>query len=165
MISINPSEISAQERYKLATGSVIPRPIALVSTISNDGIPNLSPFSFFTVAAYSPLVLAIFPLHYKTGTELKDTTKNLLQNGECVIHITTEDLAEKANLASGLYDYRKNEFEITGLTPLKSDMVKPFRVQEAPIQFEGKVYQHHQVGEGVGASDAFFYRSSKSTCS
>lgn len=156
MISINPSEISAQERYKLATGSVIPRPIALVSTISNDGIPNLSPFSFFTVAAYSPLVLAIFPLHYKTGTELKDTTKNLLQNGECVIHITTEDLAEKANVASGIYEYGKNEFEITGLTPLKSDMVKPFRVQQAPIQFEGKVYQHHKVGEGVGASDAFF---------
>lgn len=156
MISISPDQIQAQDRYKLATGSVIPRPIALVSTLSNEGVPNLSPYSFFTVAAYSPLILVFFPLHFKKGEELKDTAKNMFQNGECVIHITTEEMAEKANVTSGLYEYGKNEFEISGFTPIPSDIVKPFRVKEAPVQFEGKLYKHVPIGDGLGSSDAFF---------
>jgi flavin reductase (DIM6/NTAB) family NADH-FMN oxidoreductase RutF len=156
MISIDPSKISTQERYKIATGSVIPRPIALVSTMSKDGKSNLAPFSFFTIAAYSPLVLVFFPLNYKTGTELKDTAKNILETKECVIHIATEELAEKINQTSGLYPFGENEFDIADLTPVPSHSVKPFRVKECPIHFECKLYTSLEIGEGVGGSKAIF---------
>jgi flavin reductase (DIM6/NTAB) family NADH-FMN oxidoreductase RutF len=156
MLSIDIQSITPQQCYKLATGSVIPRPIALVSTLSKDGKSNVAPFSFFTVAAYNPFVLVFFPLNYKTGTELKDTARNFLETGECVIHITTEEMAEKANTASGLYPIGENEFDIAAFTPVPSHIVKPFRVAESPIHFECKLYKSLEIGSEAGGSTALF---------
>lgn len=156
MKTIKISDLDPQDVYKLATGSVIPRPIALVSTLSENGIPNLAPFSFFTVAAYSPFVLVFFPLNYKKDFELKDTVKNILATNEFVLHIINEDLASAVNTASGIYPFEENEFEISGLTPIPSLKVKPFRVKEAPIHFECKLFGNLEIGKGIGGSHAIF---------
>lgn len=156
MIEIDVSKISKKDRYKLASGSVIPRPIALVSTISKDGIPNLAPFSFFTIASYSPFILVFFPLNYKKGFELKDTVKNILATNEFVIHIVDESLASPVNVASGIYPFDENEFDISGLTPIPSIKVKPFRVKESKIHFECILFGSLEIGKGEGGSNAIF---------
>lgn len=150
-------EIGQKERYKLLVGSVVPRPIALVSTQSDIGKLNLAPFSFFTVVCVNPMMLAFFPQRYKRGKELKDTAKNLFETGECVINITTKAIAEAANKASGLFDATVNEFEISGLTPISSVKIKPPRVKESPIQFECKLERSITFGnEESGGTDGMF---------
>lgn len=156
MKCIDIQSITPQQKYKLATGSVVPRPIALISTLSKDGISNIAPFSFFTVAAYNPLMLTFYSLHYKSGNEIKDTARNLLDTQECVIHITTEDVAEKANKTSGLYPFETDEFGIAELTPVPSHVVNPFRIAECPIHFECKLYKTFEIGSDAGGSTAFF---------
>jgi len=79
-MEVSPFQIENMERYKLLIGSVVPRPIALVSTLSSEGEPNLAPFSFFTVAAYNPMILVFFPLRYKKGLEFKDTVLNIREH-------------------------------------------------------------------------------------
>jgi flavin reductase (DIM6/NTAB) family NADH-FMN oxidoreductase RutF len=155
-MEISPFQIENMERYKLLIGSVVPRPIALVSTISALGEPNLAPFSFFTIAAYNPMLLVFFPIRYKKDLEFKDTVTNIRETAEFVINVVTEDIAEGANLCSGLYEKGANEFVISGLTAEKSRIVKPFRVRESPIQFECKLHKMLTISEEPGGSDAIF---------
>jgi flavin reductase (DIM6/NTAB) family NADH-FMN oxidoreductase RutF len=155
-MEISPYQIDPQERYKLLISAVVPRPIALVSTIGADGKPNLAPFSFFTVASYNPMVVVFFPLRFKKGDELKDTVRNVRETAEFVINVTTEGIAEAVNACSGLYDYGVNEFEKSGLTPVVSKVVKPFRVKESPISLECRLYKMFAIGDETGGSDAIF---------
>ncbi|KPP97008.1 MAG: DIM6/NTAB family protein [Bacteroidetes bacterium HLUCCA01] len=155
-MEVSPFQIENMERYKLLIGSVVPRPIALVSTLSSEGEPNLAPFSFFTVAAYNPMILVFFPLRYKKGLEFKDTVLNIRETAEFVINIVTEDIAEAVNTCSGLYEKGANEFVISGLTAEKSRIVKPFRVRESPIQFECRLHKMITISEEPGGSDAIF---------
>lgn len=155
-MEISPFQIETVERYKLLIGSVVPRPIALVSTISAKGEPNLAPFSFFTVAACNPMLLVFFPLRYKAGLEFKDTVINIRETAEFVINVVTEDIAEATNACSGLYQKGANEFVISGLTAVKSRIVKPFRVKESPIQFECRLHKMITLSEEPGGSDAIF---------
>lgn len=157
-MEINPDELTAQQRYKLLIGSVVPRPIAFVSTIDENGTRNLAPFSFFNVVCYNPMILAFFPQKYKKDGELKDTVKNIQANGEFVINITTEAIADAMNATSGLYDYGVDEFEVTGLTPAPSVAIKPPRVLESPVNFECRLERMIEFGSDKGGCDAVFGR-------
>lgn len=156
-MEINPQEISQQERYKLLIGSVIPRPIAFVSTINSRGERNLSPFSYFTVASVNPMIVVFFPLRFKTGTERKDTVKNILETCQFVVNIASEAIMEPLNQTSGIYDEALDEFEISGLTPTPSKVVVPPGVAECKIRMECELYHTLAIGdEGSGGSDAIF---------
>ncbi len=155
-MEINPDKLSSKERYKLLIGSVIPRPIAFVSTVSENGVPNLAPFSFFNVVCFNPMILAFFPIRYKKGDELKDTVKNITATKEFVINVATEKLAKSVNTASGLYDYQVDEFEVSGLTKSKSVTVNPPGVLESPIRFECVLEKMISFGDDAGGSNGIF---------
>lgn len=137
-IVIDPCAHAATEIYKLLIGSVVPRPIAFVSTISAEGIPNLAPFSFFNVICANPPVVS-FASGFRTPE--KDTLANVRANGEFVVNIVTEEIAEQMNLCSGDYQAGVDEFKVSGLTPAPSDLIRPPRVAESPMNMECKVLQ------------------------
>jgi flavin reductase (DIM6/NTAB) family NADH-FMN oxidoreductase RutF len=135
---VDPASVSAQANYKLLIGSVVPRPIAFVSTLSPEGIPNLAPFSFFNAVCGNPPVIT-FACGFRIPP--KDTLANVRATGEFVVNIVTEEMAEKMNLTSGDYPADVDEFEISALTPAPSDLVKPPRVRESPVNMECKALQ------------------------
>ncbi len=145
--------------YKILIGSVLPRPIAWVSTISKEGVPNLAPFSFFTVASSNPPVLCFAPaLKFEVyeGTQKgipKDTLKNIQDTGEFVVNIVSRAIAEKMNQSSGSYAHGVNEFEKAGLATAPSTHIAPPRVAESLINFECKLFQVISFGEHPGAGN------------
>lgn len=145
--------------YKILIGSILPRPIAWVSTLSKDGIANLAPFSFFTVASSNPPVLCFSPalkLEVYEGTQRgipKDTLKNIQDTGEFVVNIVSKQVAEKMNQSSGSYAHGVNEFEKAGLTAAPSTHIAPPRVQASLINFECKLHQVISFGEHPGAGN------------
>ncbi len=153
MIDLDPEMMSNQERYKLLIGSVVPRPIAFVSTISPDGVPNLAPFSFFMGVCSTPLTICFSPMYRGSDAEKKDTLKNIEATGEFVVHIVSEDIAEQMNQTAGEYPYGVDEFEVAGLTKIPSEKVKPFRVKESPIQMECKLHQIVSLGDNIGSAN------------
>ena len=146
-----PKDLSVPEVHKLLLGGVAPRPIALVSTISKDGINNLSPFSFFNAFGANPPVVAFSPSRRGRDASLKDTYNNLMETGECVIQAVTHSIVEQVSLASAEYPPDIDEFVKSGLTPIDSDLVKPKRVKESPFQMECRLVEMKSFGEG-GAS-------------
>ena len=146
-----PKELSVPEVQRLLQGGVGPRPIALVSTISKDGINNLSPFSFYNVFGANPPVIAFSPSRRGRDGSLKDTYLNLIETKECVVQAVTFDMVEQVSLASTEYERGIDEFIKSGLTPIDSDLVKPKRVKESPFQMECKLLDMMSYGDG-GAS-------------
>ncbi|OGU66831.1 MAG: hypothetical protein A2W30_03755 [Ignavibacteria bacterium RBG_16_36_9] len=146
-----PKDLSVPEVHKLLLGGVAPRPIALVSTISKDGINNLSPFSFFNAFGANPPVVAFSPSRRGRDASLKDTYNNLMETGECVIQAVTHSIVEQVSLASAEYPPDIDEFVKSGLTPIDSDLIKPKRVKESPFQMECRLVEMKSFGEG-GAS-------------
>lgn len=124
------------DNYKFLIGSIIPRPIAVVSTLNIDGSNNLAPFSFFTAVSASPMIIAFSPMIRTSNGEFKDTVKNILREKEFVVNFCTEDNYEKVNLASTELPFGEDEFKLSGLTPIKSELVKAHRMKESPVQFE-----------------------------
>jgi flavin reductase (DIM6/NTAB) family NADH-FMN oxidoreductase RutF len=141
---VDPSSQPPLNIYRLLVGSVVPRPIAFVSTISPDGINNLAPFSFFNAVCADPPTVLFCPNNRKPT---KDTLANVRATGEFVINIVSEDIAEKMNVCSGDYPAGIDEFEVAGLTPTPSDLVKPPRVREAHVNMECKVTQIISIGD------------------
>ena len=133
---VDPRSTSQTDLYKLLIGSIVPRPIAFVSTISPEGIRNLAPFSFFTCASASPPVLCFSATRRSGGDARKDTLRNVLETREFVVNVVSEDIAEQMNVTSGDYLPEVDEFEMARLTPIPSDLVKPPRVAESRVQFE-----------------------------
>ncbi len=155
MKSYDPKEIGIPETHKLLLGGVAPRPIALVSTISKDGINNLSPFSFFNAFGANPPVVAFSPSRRGRDGSLKDTYSNLQETKECVIQVVTFNMAEQISLASTEYESDIDEFLKCGLTPIDSDIVKPKRVKESPFQMECKLLEMRSFGsKGASANIA-----------
>lgn len=146
-----PKELSVPEVQRLLQGGVGPRPIALVSTISKEGINNLSPFSFYNVFGANPPVIAFSPSRRGRDGSLKDTYLNLIETKECVVQAVTFDMVEQVSLASTEYERGVDEFIKSGLTPIDSDLVKPKRVKESPFQMECKLLDMMSYGDG-GAS-------------
>lgn len=147
-MEFNPSHLGEKEVYKLLAGSVVPRPIAWVSTISEGGELNLAPFSFFTVASRNPpmLCLSIGPgVGDREGTE-KDTLVNIRSQREFVINVVPAPLGNQMQKSAENLPSDTNEFEAAGLTPADSHLVSPKRVKEAPIHMECKLEQIIQLG-------------------
>ena len=124
------------DNYKFLIGSIIPRPIAVISTRNIDGSNNLAPFSFFTAVSASPMIIAFCPMIRTSNGEFKDTVKNILREKEFVVNFWTENNYTKVNLASTELPYGEDEFKFAGLTPVDSEVVKAKRLLESPIQFE-----------------------------
>lgn len=138
------------DNYKFLIGSILPRPIAVVSTLNSDGSNNVAPFSFFTAVSAKPMMIAFSPLIRSATGELKDTPKNIFREKEFVINIVSYELAEKINLCSTELPYGEDEFKFAGLTPIESEKVKARRIKESKIHFECLYRDHLTYGEGPG---------------
>lgn len=142
-----------QEVYRRLVEVVIPRPIALVSTVDAEGRPNLAPFSFFTVVSANPPHLAFSPLRAGRTGALKDTLKNVLATREFVVHVVTEPIAQAVNMASASLPHGTSEFEHSGLTPVPSARVRAPRVAESPVAMECELVEVRTYGEAGGAGN------------
>lgn len=152
-LSVNPSETPTARVHGLLLSAVAPRPIAFASTMDREGRPNLAPFSFFNVFSAKPPILVFAPNRSGRTGQDKDTALNVRQTFEVVINTINYDMAAWANVASAEFERGINEFEKAGFTPLKSEIVKPYRVAESPVQIECKVLQVVSVGAGGGSGD------------
>lgn len=148
MIQIDPTTKTARECYKIATGSILPRPIAWVSTLSKNGVPNLAPYSFFTVASSNPLRLLFCPQLANGATE-KDTLANVKATQEFVINLTNERTAEAMNKSATGLPSDQSEFEYAGVTPAPSTTIKAPYVAEAPLAFECQLFDITYSGKGA----------------
>lgn len=153
MITFNPQEISVQRLHKLLLGSVGPRPIAFASTMNAAGQANLAPFSFFNVFSANPPILIFSPARSGRTNETKDTYKNVKELPEVVINVVNFEIVHQMSLASSPYSPGISEFEKSGLTPIPSETIKPFRVAEAPVQFECRVNEVKELGHEGGAGN------------
>lgn len=138
---VDPRSATARDVYKLMIGAIVPRPIAFVSTISPEGIYNLAPFSFFTGISANPPAICFCPMVRAGDDPRKDTLRNIEETGEFVVNVVSEEFAEKMNQTSGEYPFEVDEFALSGLTPLPSDLVKPPRVSESHINMECKLLE------------------------
>jgi flavin reductase (DIM6/NTAB) family NADH-FMN oxidoreductase RutF len=129
--------------YKLLTGAVIPRPIGWISSLSEDNVPNLAPFSFFNVVGDDPPHVMFSAA--RSNNANKDTLNNVLSTGQFVVNMVTEDIVEQMNKTSEMVAAEVNEFELAGLTPLASIKIKPFRVKESPITMECELVHHYEL--------------------
>jgi len=153
MFSIEPKDVSVEKLHKYLLGAIGPRPIAFASTIDEDGNPNLSPFSFFNVFGANPPVLIFSAARRGRDNTTKHTFENAKKVDEVVINIVNYDIVQQMSLSSTEYGEGVNEFEKSGLSMLKSDLVKPFRVAESPVQFECKVKEVIETGTEGGAGN------------
>jgi flavin reductase (DIM6/NTAB) family NADH-FMN oxidoreductase RutF len=137
-VIVDPAQATGSQLYKLLVGAVVPRPIAFVSTISASGVHNLAPFSFFNAVCGEPPIVC-----FSTAVRepRKDTYLNVRETGEFVVNMVSEEIAEQMNVASGEYPMGVDEFEKSGLTPVKSDLIRPPRVLECPVSMECKLMQ------------------------
>lgn len=135
------------QQYKLLSATVVPRPIALVTTISEDGRQNAAPFSFFNTMGENPPVL-VLGLQEKPDGSLKDTTVNIQANGQFVVHTVDEDIAEAMNVCGVAFPSGESEAEAAGLTLVPSDLVRPARIVEAPVAFECEKIAIVQISPG-----------------
>ncbi|MEZ4771753.1 MAG: flavin reductase family protein [Bacteroidia bacterium] len=153
MLTIDPKTTPIPQLHQYLVGAVAPRPIAFVSTISADGIPNLAPYSFFNVFGSNPPIAAFSSNRRVRGNTTKDTLANVKATGEAVINIVNYSIVHQMALTSVDYAPEVSEFEKAGLTPIPSDLVKPFRVSESPVQMECVVRDIITIGEGGGGSN------------
>ena len=128
-------ELNPQARYRLLNGGVTPRPIAWISTRSAENIDNLAPYSFFTVASCNPPVLLYTQVTQRNAVD-KDTLKNLMETGECVINIVNAALLEKMNMTSASLAIDESEFNFANVESCPSDKVLPRSVRESPVRYE-----------------------------
>lgn len=148
---IDPSETSTRDMYQHMIRAITPRPIAWVSSVSNRGIVNLAPFSFFSGVTANPPSVVISVANRRDGSK-KDTLLNIEENGQFVVNVVNRTLAEAMNQTSAEYPPEVDEFEAAGLTPIPSMRINPPRVSGAPIQMECELIQVVPVGEGPAAS-------------
>jgi flavin reductase (DIM6/NTAB) family NADH-FMN oxidoreductase RutF len=153
LLTINPKKIEIAKLHNYLLSAVAPRPIALASTIDKDGNPNLSPFSFFNVFSANPPILIFSPARRVRDNTVKHTLENVKEVKEVVINVVTYAMVQQTSLASTEYDKGINEFEKAGFTMLKSDIVRPFRVAESPVQMECNVKDIVVLGKEGGAGN------------
>ena len=156
MISIIPSATDIPKLHGYLLGSIGPRPIAFVSTVDEEGRPNLSPFSFFNVFSANPPILIFSPARRVRDNTTKHTLDNVIKLKEVVINVVNYGMVQQMSLSSTEYKKGENEFIKAGLTMLESDLVKPFRVGESPVQFECKVTKVEPLGKEGGAGNLVF---------
>jgi flavin reductase (DIM6/NTAB) family NADH-FMN oxidoreductase RutF len=152
-VIIDPASAGPRDTYKLMVGAIVPRPIAFVSSLSAGGIRNLAPFSFFTGISANPPVVCFSPMVRGSDGRRKDTLNNIEATGEFVVNVVSEEFVERMNLCSPEYPPEVDEFEVSGLTPVPSDLVKPARVAESRVQMECRLLQVvHVSAKPLGGS-------------
>lgn len=151
-MQLDPESLAVRDRYLLMIATILPRPIAWVSTISPNGVPNLAPFSFFTGICANPMTVCFAPVNDRNGKK-KDTLINIELTKQFTVNIVNEQNAEKMNQTSAPYAYGVNEFEKCGITAIPSALVKPPRVKESPVSYECELNQIVRIGEGALAGN------------
>ena len=149
---IDPNEIPFQDTHKLMIGSIVPRPIAFVSTCSKDGKNNVAPFSYFNGVCSKPPTVMFAPARRGWDGQEKDTLINIRETKEFVVNVVSEPFAEKMILCSTDFDPDVDEFDVSGLTPAPSVKVAPPRVSESKISLECKLNQIIEIGDGTAGS-------------
>lgn len=153
MLSLKISDLSTAELQNYLQYAIAPRPICFASTIDKEGNVNLSPFSFFNLFSTNPPVCIFSPARRVRDNTTKHTLENVLEVPECVINIVNYNMVQQTSLASVEYAKGVNEFLKAGFTELKSELVKPPRVAEAPVQFECVVNEVISLGKNAGAGN------------
>jgi flavin reductase (DIM6/NTAB) family NADH-FMN oxidoreductase RutF len=162
VVSIDPTLHQPRQIYKLMTGIIVPRPVALVSTVDSNGVANLAPFSFFSGVGSNPPTVLFCPVVRSRSISAaaqpdlhldlrKDTLRNVEETGEFVINIVSNAIAAAANATAAEVPPEVDEFVLSGLTPVPSEVVRPARVAESPAQMECKVLQVIYTSRGPGA--------------
>ncbi|MDP4162897.1 MAG: flavin reductase family protein [Bacillota bacterium] len=149
-MEITPEHLEWREAYKLLVGSILPRPIAFVSTVDANGIANAAPFSFFTAICADPMMICFSPMRRGTDGSKKDTLVNIENTGQFVINIVSEDMAEKMNDCAVEYDSDIDEIDLSGLSKETSFMVVPPRIKESLVHLECELDQVLHFGEQAG---------------
>ncbi|WP_429947297.1 flavin reductase family protein [Enterococcus sp. DIV1297f] len=137
---LDPKNLTQRENYKLLIGSIIPRPVAVVSTQSADGIVNIAPFSFFNIVSSEPVILSL-AIQRKEG-ELKDTARNLLATKEAVVHILDQTNVQEANKTAALLPADQSELTVSGFTTTTSKTIIVPGLKEANVRLETILHQH-----------------------
>jgi flavin reductase (DIM6/NTAB) family NADH-FMN oxidoreductase RutF len=153
MLTLDPKDLPIPKLHGYLLGAVGPRPIAFASTIDENGVNNLSPFSFFNVFSAAPPILIFSPARNGRTNTTKDTYNNVKAIPEVVINIVNYDILHQMSLSSSPYAPGVDEFVKAGLTPIASETIRPMRVLEAPVQFECKVNQVIELGDQGGAGN------------
>ena len=149
-MKIDPKTVPAPVSYRLLVGSVVPRPIAFVSTRSTAGVNNLAPFSFFNAVCGDPPVVLFCPVW---RDPMKDTLANVRETREFVVNIVNEDIVEQMNVCSAEFPANVDEFAMSGLTPVASDLVRAPRVAESPVSMECTLLQVVEIsGRPLGGN-------------
>jgi flavin reductase (DIM6/NTAB) family NADH-FMN oxidoreductase RutF len=141
MLAFDPARHSATDIYKLMIGSIVPRPIALVSSVDEANVRNLAPFSYFTACSANPPVVVFCPMQRPAPPMAKDTLRNIMAIREFVINIVSEEFVERMNATAAQVGPEVDEFELSGLTPMASELVKPARVAESHVHMECRLLQ------------------------
>jgi flavin reductase (DIM6/NTAB) family NADH-FMN oxidoreductase RutF len=145
-MKIDPNELNAKKAHDILTDIVTPRPIAFVSTVGEDGIFNVAPYSYFTAISNRPMIVG-FSLGRKKKGVKKDTLVNIESTKEYGINVVSEDLATSMNKAAAAYPPYVDEFEKAGLTPVKSDIIQAPLVDESPVNMECRLIQNLKFGD------------------
>lgn len=153
MLSIDLIEMGIPKAHHYLLSAVGPRPICFASTLDKKGNPNLAPFSFFNVFSSNPPIAVFSPSRSGRTGKHKDTFNNIQEINEVVINLVDFKMVEQMSLASSPYEPKVNEFIKSGFTPIESELIKPFRVKEAPIQMECKVIEVKKLGDNNGAGN------------
>jgi len=153
LITLKTEELSAVQLQDYLQYAIAPRPICFATTIDADGNVNLSPFSFFNMFSTKPPICIFSPARRVRDNTIKHTLENVLQVKECVINIVNYDMVQQMSLASTEYAKGVNEFEKAGFTMLKSDLIAPPRVAEAPVQLECVINDIIPLGDAHGAGN------------
>ncbi|MFZ6052956.1 flavin reductase family protein [Halocola ammonii] len=153
MLTVDPKELETPKLHGLLLGSVGPRPIAFASTVDEQGRPNLAPFSFFNVFSANPPIAIFSPARRGRDNTTKHTYENVKKVPEVVINVVNYDMVQQMSLASTDYPEGVSEFIKAGFTPIESEVVKPLRVKESPVQLECKVIEVKELGDGGGAGN------------
>ncbi len=153
MLKINPEEVAVADMHQYLLGAVSPRPICFASTMSEDGVANLAPYSFFNCFSSNPPVMIFSSNRTVAHNTTKDTLANVLATKEVVINVVTHDIWQQMAITSLNYPKEVSEFEKAGLTPIESDLVKPFRVKESPVNMECRVTEVIPLAETRGAGN------------
>src|SRR5436305_457368 len=152
-MKIDPKEAKTSLFHSYMVAAIAPRPIAFASTIDKNGLPNLAPFSFFNAFGSKPPVLVFSPARSVRNNNNKHTLENIYDTMEVVINVVNYAIVQQTSLASAEYPKEVNEFVKAGFTPVASELVKPFRVKESPVQMECKVLQVLETGQEGGAAN------------
>jgi flavin reductase (DIM6/NTAB) family NADH-FMN oxidoreductase RutF len=153
MLTIDPKELPIPKLHHYLLGAVGPRPIAFASTVDESGNDNLAPFSFFNVFSANPPIMVFSPARSGRTGATKDTYNNVKVVPEVVINVVNYDMVQQMSLASSPFASDVSEFEKAGFTPIASETIKPKRVAESPVQFECKVIEVKELGDGGGAGN------------